>query len=461
MSGFHALVNAFTASSKCDHDAFLLLDNGTIFFLQKTEPNPPNSLWKTSSMQWGIIRPDEAISSRALLDLQLRPAVRYFNELVFPGAGSVSFVRQISWGMLGLRLAEEHPQKSPARVAEAIEALASWIALNKRASEYKQSPRVQGKRKLGTRKFFFSELSKRSNYVTNPFRVGTGAALIGLGFADTAGLARRFNSLTLTKTGREFAQALLRRDRANWLSEKWMSESTQIIDSAIHAILLPGHAGGETTTSEEERRFVRVGLASNSTRVLMLDKMFELSSIPGTRLVNQNLIDLVASQDQAHSKKLDAAFKFEELRDQALQLIRAIATKVKGIDVPFDALVSDQNVIDSSNSLHEACSRLEKSMSEADITQMEASQFVREQLVENKSARLRTFLSRLPGIFVFNEDRKIVSQGYLFKSELALKDDDELESPDVQDSAVDWAPTPSRLRTSFRLMQDCGWRIEN
>jgi hypothetical protein len=134
---------------------------------------------------------------------------------------------------------------------------------------------------------------------------------------------------------------------------------------------------------------------------------------------------------------------------------------VKGIDVPFDALVSDQNVIDSSNSLHEACSRLEKSMSEAGITQMEASQFVREQLVEDKSARLRTFLSRLPGIFVSNEDRKIVSPGYLFKPELALKDDDELESPDVQDSATDWAPTPSRLRTSFRLMQDCGWRIEN
>ena len=96
---------------------------------------------------WGTIEPTESLQTRLRLDFGLRPAILALNDWAVPGLGGVFFVRQLTWSCLGIRLAGELDRPAmAARIAEGIEALASWTALG--CGGYEKDDRVQGKRKL-------------------------------------------------------------------------------------------------------------------------------------------------------------------------------------------------------------------------------------------------------------------------------------------------------------------------
>ncbi|MCC6750096.1 MAG: hypothetical protein IT371_20690 [Deltaproteobacteria bacterium] len=159
--------------------------------------------------RWFIPARVEVPPRRASLTLGLGAAVRFYRELQVPGIGGVRFVRQISWAVAGLAIAEEC-HVSPARVANAIEALACKHAW---ASEVEG---VGRERVLGVRAFpqepdawSFAELCQARYYVQNTYRQATVAALAdegGLGF--TTG-SRLFNGMKLSAHGRELAKLFL------------------------------------------------------------------------------------------------------------------------------------------------------------------------------------------------------------------------------------------------------------
>ena len=66
------------------------------------------------------------------LDFGLRPAILALNEWAIPSLRGVFFVRQLTWSCLGIMRADKMNRPSMAtRVAEGIEALASWIAIGR------------------------------------------------------------------------------------------------------------------------------------------------------------------------------------------------------------------------------------------------------------------------------------------------------------------------------------------
>ena len=416
-------------------------------------------------MDWGFIQPGDNESNRVRLDLQLVRAVRAFNEMVFPGIGSVFFVRQISWSVIGLSLAEMNG-KTPSRVAEAVEALACWIALFRCGTDYVDSQRIRGKRKLGIeRGFDYSVWSLRKNYVSQPIRMGTTAALVGLDLA--LGTRTRFNSLKLTAEGRSLAGLLLRiqeHSAGDWLLNKWMSSShspTSKIPDPVKRILLPGGdtANNQDGATELERRLIRRQLKLDPVRFQMLNAMLEMDASPGaSKQTNDRLIDLIDCVNPPQGKKLRAAFDFEDMRSKALLLVKSIATQISGGAATLKRLALSERIVFRLEHLQDACKILEASMKHADVSQKEASDFICEQLNDSAEERIRSLVRRLPQVLTINNE-DLVIRGTLFKENLVLTDEEELlsiaDSPDDDISAA-----PARLIRAYMLMQDCQWKEE-
>lgn len=212
----------------------------------------------TAGEAWGAIQPSVFASTRAILDFGLPRATRNFNEWAFPGIGRVAFVRQFAWGAIGLRLAPQCRRRShrPTSIAEAREALAAFTALHRDGS-YAESNRIRGERKLAddSDDFSYGRMRNRTNYVSQPFRMGTTAGLVGCGLAT--GPAARFDQLQLTDDGARLADTLLNRPLGvkspgrtvrSWLLEKWIEADgdwTRRIPAAVRDALLPTPRKGE------------------------------------------------------------------------------------------------------------------------------------------------------------------------------------------------------------------------
>jgi hypothetical protein len=151
---------------------------------------------------WFIPEPDEFPSQRALLNLQLGKAIRAYRERVVPGIAGVWFVRQLSWAVAGITLAENVHYHSSV-IANSIEALAGKL-------EWKNEENFSGRglrafNRDGNEMMDFKNLSNKDHYVQITYRMSTVNALVGLGLAD----GRRFNSMKLTPVGDRLAEVFL------------------------------------------------------------------------------------------------------------------------------------------------------------------------------------------------------------------------------------------------------------
>lgn len=403
---------------------------------------------------WGVIRPEATQSSRQLLDLQLGRATRHFNELSFPGIGGVYFVRQISWSAAGITLAE-HSGEPAMRVAEAVEALACWIALFLPGPGQRfDAARIQGKRNLSKeRGYAYDLLKNRVNYVSQPFRVGTTAAMVGLGLAQ--GNPRRFNGLCLTADGRFLANLVLGSNNGaigRWLHRNWINVKTQMrIPDVVKEALLPGMTGmGTSGTLSDERRLVRTLLVRDPIRRTMITALERVGPAPGehggvgTGAGNAQLLDKIADPDQ--KRKVLAAFAFEELRDAALNVVRFLAARVSSGRQMLPILAQQEELLDRLALLRQRALELRQSMVQAGITQSDASRFCHEQMVEEGLPRLVSLLDRLPGVFSYAG--ATVARGHLLRDDLALADERAAASETVA------VPTPNRLLRAHLLIKD-------
>lgn len=156
---------------------------------------------------WGILGPGQVESTRRVRTLQLVATTRYFNEQAVPGLGGVWFGRQLFLATLGVLVANRATAKGVSCIAaaNAIEALACWLALKKgvRSGE----SRVRGSTLLtGQHDLSFRNVNRAGFYVSQPMRMSTVNALPALGFVDATG--SRFNSFTCNAQGEAFVDAV-------------------------------------------------------------------------------------------------------------------------------------------------------------------------------------------------------------------------------------------------------------
>lgn len=200
---------------------------------------------------WGLLGPEQLASERRTRTLHLGAAVRTFNDLAFPGLGGVWFGKQIFLATLGVIVAEEvrrsGKQASNIQVANAIEALACWLALD--GNDWQNDPRLRGARKLRARNdLAFSKVRKRGFYVTAPMRQVTIQPLKEFGLVDSSG--ERFNSFRCNPIGNEFVDLACRDFKpyrrsvvnhlVHWVTgEEGKARSTKLRDALSPLLAMP------------------------------------------------------------------------------------------------------------------------------------------------------------------------------------------------------------------------------
>ena len=154
-------------------------------------------------LTWGLLGPEMLPSLRRTRTLGLGASVRSFNDLAVPGLGGVWFGKQILLALIGVHVATE-AGASKIEVANAVEALACWLAFKYR--NWTPDPRLRGNRKLRARSdISFKAARQRSFYVSQPMRMATVQVLPALGLVEAR--SARFNDFTCTPPGMELVQA--------------------------------------------------------------------------------------------------------------------------------------------------------------------------------------------------------------------------------------------------------------
>ena len=139
-------------------------------------------------MIWGLMGPEAIESERRSRTLWLTPAVRDFNERAVPGVGGIWYGKQLMLATLGILIAErlrkDHFSVTNIEMANAIEALACWLAFEK--NKRQRDPRLRGITKLqGKTDLSFSAVRKRGFYVSQPMRMQTTETLRALGLVTS------------------------------------------------------------------------------------------------------------------------------------------------------------------------------------------------------------------------------------------------------------------------------------
>ena len=160
------------------------------------------------AIAWGLLGPETLASERRTRTLGLGATVRSFNDLAVPGLGGVWFGKQLLLAALGVAVAERlrnsGKRAQNIEVANAVEALACWLALD--STGWKRDPRLRGALKLyGKTDLSFARVFKQSFYVTQPMRQATVQPLLALGMVEANG--ERFNAFRCTIHGEALIDA--------------------------------------------------------------------------------------------------------------------------------------------------------------------------------------------------------------------------------------------------------------
>lgn len=360
---------------------------------------------------WGPIEPVESLQTRLRLDFGLRPAILIFNEWAVPGLGGAFFVRQLTWGCMGIKLADEMGKPlMAAKIAETLEAFASWIALKRSGDAYTKDDRVQGKRKFrDLNGLSFNAVNAGGAYVTVPFRRAATATLPGLGLCDK--VEASFNSLKLTQPGNALAHAALSNNKAKTALRNFIESPTKIhsiISKELKQALLPGEA------TKEECTIIKNQLLVDGRRACLVSLIkSEDSALASLQTVRGQSVFLKKITDQIHRARLDACFSFEFVRVSALSAAQALAEYIKDTSQPWSALAAENEVQNTFHRLSQCCRNLLDKLIKLQDVPSEILLFCNEQGLENKLEQRIKFLAvRLPLVFSVLDQRLDRGLGY-------------------------------------------------
>lgn len=439
-----------------------------------------------SEESWGAIRPTTFESTRAVLDFGLARATRDFNEWAFPGIGGVAFARQFAWGVMALRLAPQCQTRSqrPMVVAEALEALASFIAIH-RVPDYADSARIRGKRKLADNRdnFSYTWLRNRANYVSQPMRMGTTAGLVGCGLAS--GPVARFDRLRLTDEGLAIADTILnrrldgksqRRTVKSWLLEDWIDADGDVrkaIPRRVRDVLLPGPSTeAEPIPSVSEIEQLSVLVSRNPTRCVMRDALAVCKAELGvdgfyadmSSTAGQGRL-LRAIGDTHQRRRVRAGIAYGHMTAAALNVLNTLAIELADRRQNNQKLILTKlplSVTRLLDKLSAATVMLSERLTEARLTQADAMTFCSQQhpgiaagsRLEALVARTKDVFSVIGGDVVFGR----VYRAELFAAGNAMHGENRadlvLADSDAPGESARRSPVPGRVFRAFSLLDD-------
>ena len=313
---------------------------------------------------WGLLGGESLSGTRRTRTLGLGAAVREFNERAVPGLGGVWFGKQALLATLGVVVAERAREDGAhvrnIEVANAIEALACWLAF--KSNSWTQDRRLRGINKLQTKgaNFSFSRVKQRNFYVTQPMRMSSVQALPSLGFATSDGV--RFNSYRSTETGRAFATMACepfrpyKRDVVDHLA-KWVTanrEGVGVDTWHLTQAISPIASLPEPATKVLVEGLRRDDSMSSRRRASVLDW------VDRVRLSNSKRVSWSvrpASINESHWRDLEAGAKFFAVRDASISVLDAMEAELAAkagkcaFDLEKDALPA--TVVDRLGALRE------------------------------------------------------------------------------------------------------------
>lgn len=314
-------------------------------------------------MDWGLLGPEVLGSQRRMRTLELGAVVRKFNDLAVPGMGGVWFGKQLLLASLGVALAEQartgRRQIRNIVVANAVEALACWLAL--RQNGWISDRRLFGRLKMqGKTDVSFRRVSQRGFYVTQPMRMRTGQPLLALGLVDAT--SERFNAFKCTETGRAFIEVACQDYRPknrsvlnNLLS--WMQGDDDCIktDHSRQA-LSPLETLTKAAREILRENIVREPNGIAGRRRNLLDWMEELRKRPTQQITWDKKPALI---DADHWRDITVGGRFFVARDAAIAVLDRVEAYLGNKTEQRLSLVSElPNVIKKAFSELRECARL-------------------------------------------------------------------------------------------------------
>lgn len=287
---------------------------------------------------WGLLGPEKLVSQRRTRTLGLGAVVRAFNDRAVPGLGGVWFGKQLYLATLGVAVAQEARAQGKRvgniEVANALEALACWLAYEENG--WSTDPRLRGRTKMQyrTRELIFPELRKPSFYVTQPMRRGTVQALPALGLVETN--SPRFNSFRLETGPEDLGEQLGRGFKLiNAVCADLRPHNKTVPDVLTNWVM-----GGEKTIdtwpmrealsplskiSKHARNLLRGCLEGDDSRRRALRWVEDVRIQVNRKIV---LEDRPAILKEGHWRDLCAGTRFFATRDAALALLGQIETHI-------------------------------------------------------------------------------------------------------------------------------------
>ena len=386
--------------------------------------------------KWFIPAPEDFPSQRALLHFGLNKAVRYYRELIVPGIGGVWFVRQISWAMAGIKLAEQLNYK-PAKIANAIEALSGKL-------EWKNSEKYNGK---GTRAFQrkpkdwkFKQLSTKQYYVQITYRMAAVRALTGLGLVT----GTRFNSMELTQAGSELAKIFLNQKGCGkggsilenmlkkWIQGNGISKSGNIVSCLC-----------KTNALSDEKQIVLNRLMaeeSGSSRRKELIAAFGHSTVnmPNLKIIKERL-------KQAYVNDITTAMAFDAILEGARELIYQQAEHIN------KNIKNSKSHPELKKKLNDFRGKMDLFSETTGQKHSDAENFVAEMKdIKNNTALLEKLVARDGNILMLSNNK--IVKGLLFDHRKDIKHD---SAETKNQNELEESSTINKINQLFILWRDC------
>lgn len=397
---------------------------------------------------WGFLGPEFLPSTRRTRTLGLGASVRHFNDLAVPGLGGIWFGKQALLATLGVLVAEQARSNGVKvqniEVANAIEALACWLAFN--GNGWSSDPRLRGNTKLrgNSDDFSFARVRQRNFYVTQPMRMATVQALPGLGFVDSE--SARFNAFRTSNMGKAFVDQACRdfRPYRRSVSQHLMmwvcGQDGRVTTDELREALSPLVPLASDARSLFRERLIQGGQENSEDKQRRRNALAWIEALQRTKPAQLDWKVRPYEISESHWQDLIAGARFFASREAAIQVLDTLEAHIGN-----QALGAKHSLrMKVPDALNQPLNDLRKAAEEflkAEHTDADANSFCRECAEKNASLALGSLVARDGHVLRLVGDE--VSPGPAFRGSDTAHDEQNAEPDDPP--AVGRIPLPDGI----------------
>jgi hypothetical protein len=412
-----------------------------------------------SSSYWFPPEPADLGRTRLILDLGLRATDQALSELVVPGIGRVSFVRQLSWSAAAIALSDELRVSEartirPTVISHGLEALGCKLAFKEDAS----SARILGKRAFGRDQelalWTFSDLKQRRHYVRNTHRQATARALVGLKLA--AGV--RFDRFELKDQGPALAAAFLDQQVGTGGTKlrkrliAWLIGEAEIDPEheSLRSALSPDHPSAAEAKIIQSR-LLEVGPSAKNTRLHLSRALGDRESSPDPKGIRYSIVPRLEKNGRTQqAQDILTALAFGDMMASARKVLGGITALVadRG-SATVKELTIDPQISAQLSDLSRNVKQFHQQAEVAKFADRSSQSFLREiEGEEDPKTIIRNLVRRAKDLLAIDGD--LIRKGPLFRplQDRSSVRDEESPPDDAGDSTF-------RIANLHALLRDC------